>query len=65
MNFLRRFISNMSKKTKVFSPLLRLKDEIDFRWAKKHQEVFDDIKRYLANPPVLVPLVKGRDLKLF
>ena len=31
----------------------------------KHQEAFDDIKRYFANPPVLVPLVKGKDLRLY
>ena len=30
VNFLKRFISNVSRKTKVFSPLLRLKDEVDF-----------------------------------
>ncbi|XP_020229218.1 uncharacterized protein LOC109810221 [Cajanus cajan] len=32
VNFLRRFISNLSGKTKVFSPLLRLKKEEEFRW---------------------------------
>ncbi|XP_020234174.1 uncharacterized protein LOC109814215 [Cajanus cajan] len=31
VNFLRRFISNLSGKTKVFSPLLRLKKEEEFR----------------------------------
>nr|KYP56848.1 Retrovirus-related Pol polyprotein from transposon opus [Cajanus cajan] len=30
INFLRRFISNLSGKTKVFSPLLRLKKEEEF-----------------------------------
>jgi len=65
VNFFRRFIYNMSGKTKVFSHLLRLKDEVEFWWEKEHQEAFDDIKRYLANPPILVPLVKGRDLKLY
>nr|KYP73958.1 Retrotransposable element Tf2 [Cajanus cajan] len=30
VNFLRRFISNLSSKTKVFSPLLRLKKEQEF-----------------------------------
>ena len=49
----------------MFSPLLRLRDEVEFRWEKEHQETFDDIKRYLANPLVLVLSVKGRDLKLY
>ena len=30
VNFLRRFISNLSGKTKVFSPLLGLKNEVEF-----------------------------------
>nr|KYP53985.1 hypothetical protein KK1_000150 [Cajanus cajan] len=36
VNFLRRFISNLSGKTKVFSPLLRLKKEQEFRWNEEH-----------------------------
>ena len=45
INFLRRFISNLSGKTKAFSPLLRLKNE-KFIWQKEHQEAFDKIKEY-------------------
>jgi len=30
VNFLRMFISNLSGKTKLFSPLFRLKNEFDF-----------------------------------
>lgn len=30
INFLRRFISNLNGKTKVFSPLLKIKKESDF-----------------------------------
>ena len=30
MNFLKGFISNLSRKTKMFSPLLKLKDEVEF-----------------------------------
>nr|KYP73932.1 Retrovirus-related Pol polyprotein from transposon 17.6 [Cajanus cajan] len=37
INFLRRFISNLSGKTKVFSHLLRLKKEEEFRWEEEHQ----------------------------
>ena len=49
----------------MFSPLLRLKNKVEFRWEKEHQEAFDDIKRYLANLPVLVPPVKGIDFRLY
>ena len=49
----------------MFSPLLRSKNEVEFRWEKEHQETFDDIKRYLASPLVLVPLAKGKDLRLY
>nr|KYP38119.1 Retrotransposable element Tf2 [Cajanus cajan] len=65
INFLRRFISNLSGKTKVFSPLLRLKKEEEFRWDENHQKAFEEIKTYLMNPPVMVPPSEGRKLKLY
>nr|KYP45379.1 Transposon Ty3-I Gag-Pol polyprotein [Cajanus cajan] len=65
VNFLRRFISNLSGKTKVFSPLLRLKKEEDFRWEEDHQKAFDEIKAYVAHPPVVAPPSKGKQLKLY
>ncbi|XP_058784321.1 uncharacterized protein LOC131659100 [Vicia villosa] len=64
VNFLRRFISNLSGKTKAFSPLLRLKNE-DFIWKSQHQEAFDRIKEYLTKPPVLAPLVRSRPMRLY
>ncbi|GKV13619.1 hypothetical protein SLEP1_g24610 [Rubroshorea leprosula] len=45
VNFLRRFISNLAGKTRVFSPLLKLKSEADFKWEELHQSAFDMIKR--------------------
>ncbi|XP_020233446.1 uncharacterized protein LOC109813635 [Cajanus cajan] len=65
VKFLRRFISNLSGKTKLFSPLLRLKKEEEFRWDEEHQKAFDEIKAYLAHPPVLAPPSKGKQLKLY
>nr|KYP46166.1 Retrovirus-related Pol polyprotein from transposon opus [Cajanus cajan] len=65
VNFLRRFISNFSGKIKVFSPLLHLKKEQEFRWNEEHQKAFDEIKAYLVHPPVLAPLSKGKQLKLY
>ncbi|GKV02584.1 hypothetical protein SLEP1_g15006 [Rubroshorea leprosula] len=45
VNFLRRFISNLAGKTRVFSPLLKLKSKADFKWEEHHQSAFDMIKR--------------------
>ncbi|XP_058751478.1 uncharacterized protein LOC131624538 [Vicia villosa] len=64
INFLRRFISHLSRKTKAFSPLLRLKNE-DFIWKKEHQEAFDKIKEYLTKPPILAPPVRNRPMRLY
>jgi len=41
INFLIRFISNLSGKTQAFSPLLRLKKEDVFKWEPEHQKAFD------------------------
>jgi len=35
VNFLRRFISNLSGKIDAFTPILRLKDETEFTWGRK------------------------------
>ena len=35
VNFLRRFISNLSGKIDAFAPILRLKDETEFTWGGK------------------------------
>ena len=48
INFLRRFISNLSGRTQAFSLLLRLKQGQAFEWNNAHQEAFDNIKRYLT-----------------
>ncbi|CAL9029763.1 unnamed protein product, partial [Prunus brigantina] len=65
INFLRRFISNSAGKIQPFSSLLRLKQEQIFKWEEQHQQAFEEIKRYLSNPPVLSPPKRGRPLKLY
>ena len=65
MNYLRRFISNLAGKTKVFSYLIKLKNMEEFKWENKHQIDFDGIKGYLSKPHVLMPPLKGRPLKLY
>src|ERR1044072_1795408 len=65
INFLRRFISNLSGRTQVFSPLLRLKQGQAFEWNEAHQEAFDNIKIYLTQPPILSPPSLGKPMRLY
>jgi hypothetical protein len=56
INFVGRFISNLSQKVLPFSLLLKLKKDQKFMWGDEQQKAFDEIKRYMKEPPVLVPL---------
>ena len=58
VNYLRRFISNLSGKTKEFSDFVKLKDMEEFRWVEQHQAAFDKIKEFLSKPLVLMPPIK-------
>ena len=64
VNYLRRFIFNLAGKTKVFSDLIKMKEVEEFKWEEQDQEAFDGIKGYLSKPPVLMPPLRGRLLKL-
>jgi len=65
INFLKRFISNLSGRIEVFSPVLRLKKEDVFKSEPEHQKAFDDIKAYLMNPPILLPPLRDKVMKLY
>jgi hypothetical protein len=65
INFVRRFISNLSQKVLPFSPLLKLKKDQKFAWGDEQQKAFDEIKRYMKEPPVLVPPQLNKPLKLY
>jgi len=65
INFIRRFISNLSSKIRAFSPLLKLKADQEFVWGREQQSVLDEIKNYLTNPPVLIPPQRGKPFKLY
>ena len=58
INFIRRFISNMSERILPFSPLLKLKNDQEFKWGNMQQKTFEEIKEYMKSPPVLVPPFK-------
>ncbi|GKV33403.1 hypothetical protein SLEP1_g41922 [Rubroshorea leprosula] len=60
-----KWIRTRQGKTRVFSPLLKLKSKVDFKWEKHHQTAFEEIKHYLSKPPILVPPLRGKPLILY
>jgi hypothetical protein len=65
VNYLRRFICNLSRKVDAFTPLLRLKSGAEFNWGAKQQEAFVEIKSYLTSPPVLQTPKSGVPFQLY
>ena len=65
VNYLRRFIFNLSGKIDSFTPILRLKDEAEFTWGAEQQESFEKIKDYLSSPPVLKAPNRGVPFRLY
>ena len=65
VNYLRRFISNLSGKIDAFTPILRLKNETEFTWGAEQQKAFEKIKKYLSSPPVLKAPKRGIPFSLF
>ena len=63
LQFIRRFISQHSIRCRPFYEMLR--GEAKFDWNNKCQKAFDDLKRYLTNPPILMPPAPGRRLLLY
>jgi hypothetical protein len=65
LNYLRRFISNLSGKLSAFAPILRLKNEPEFTWGANQQHTFEDIKRYLSSPQVMKAPMTGIPFRLY
>jgi ribonuclease HI len=65
INFVRRFISNLSQKVVPFSPLLRINKDQKFVWGDEQQNAFDEIKEYMKEPLVLVPPQLKKPFKLY
>jgi ribonuclease HI len=65
INFIRRFISNLSGRLEPFTPLLRLKADQEFTLGAEQRKALDNIKKYLSSPPVLVSPQKGVPFKLY
>jgi hypothetical protein len=47
INFIRRFISNLSERIMPFSPLLKLKNDQEFKWGDVQQKAFEEINKYM------------------
>ncbi|XP_057993106.1 uncharacterized protein LOC131174076 [Hevea brasiliensis] len=63
LNYILRFISNLIAKAESIFKLLKKNNTA--QWDQVCQEAFEKIKRYLSNPPILVPPVTGRPLILY
>jgi hypothetical protein len=55
INFVRRFISNLFRRIEPFMELVKIKANDEFCWGAEQQRAFEEIKKYLSKPPVLVP----------
>ncbi|KAK1642214.1 hypothetical protein QYE76_060019 [Lolium multiflorum] len=65
INFVRRFISNLSGRIETFMALVKIKSDDEFYWGTEQQQAFDEIKRYLTTPPVLVPPQQDRPFYIY
>src|SRR3954447_8044404 len=65
INFIRRFISNLSGRIEPFMGLVKIKSDEEFRWGTEQQRAFDEIKEYLTKPPVLVPPQQDRPFYIY
>jgi hypothetical protein len=50
INFVRRFISNLSGWIEPFMELVKIKANDEFRWGAEQQRAFEEIKEYLSKP---------------
>jgi hypothetical protein len=65
INFIRRFISNLSVRIKPFMDLVKIKADEEFHRGVEQQRAFEEIKEYLARPPVLVPPQQDRPFYIY
>jgi hypothetical protein len=45
--------------------LVKIKDNDEFRWGTKQQRAFEEIKKYLSKPSVLVPPQQDRPFYVY
>ena len=61
--YIRRFIANLSGRCQPFTRLM--KKDASFVWDQACQETYEDIKRYLTKPPVLVAPTSRKSFLLY
>jgi hypothetical protein len=65
INFVRRFISNLSGRIEPFIDLVKIKADEEFHWGVGQQWVLKETKEYLARQPVLVPSQQDRSVYIY
>ena len=55
INYIRRFIPNLSAKLEAFMPLIKTQRSEDFIWGPDQQLAFEKLKAYLVSPPMMAP----------
>ncbi|PKI45450.1 hypothetical protein CRG98_034157 [Punica granatum] len=63
LNYIARFIANLTNKCQPLFRLLRKNEVVD--WDDECQKAFDTVKAYLVQPPMLVPPSPDRPLILY
>jgi len=61
--YIRRFISNLSGRCQPFTKLM--KKGVSFIWDDACQQAFEEIKRYLTQPPVLTAPVSRKSFLIY
>src|SRR5436190_15442508 len=63
MEALSHFVSRLEQRAMPFYKLLKEQDK--FQWTPEVQQAFDELKKFLTNPPVLVPPMLEEPLLLY
>jgi len=63
LNYVARFISQLSKIAKPFFKLLKMNTKVN--WDNECQKSFEELKRYLSQSPIFVPPIQGLPLILY
>src|SRR5437762_13987079 len=63
MAALSRFVSRLGERAMPFYKLLKKQDK--FQWTPEAQQAFDELKKFLTNPPMLVPPMPEEPLLLY
>jgi hypothetical protein len=65
INFVRRFISNLSGRIEPFMDLMKIKVDEEFHWGAEQQWAFEEIKEYLARPHMLIPSQRNKPFYIY